>query len=481
MQMAIFDTMVFNTAVFGVFLVIVFFLYWKVLHRNLRIQNIFLLIISYIFYGWWDWRFLGLLALSTTIDYFIGIAIEDAKNPRKRKWLLLSTLSLNLGILGYFKYAGFFIDSMVDVFALFDVHLARPTLEIILPIGLSFYTFQELSYTIDIYRGKMNASRDPINFFAYVSFFPQLVAGPIERATNLLPQFAQARVFDSAFAVSGLRLMLWGFFKKVVVADNLGRFVDSVYGTSEITEGSTWFLATALFIVQVYCDFSGYTDIARGCARLFGFRLMLNFDRPLLAPNFRDFWRRWHISLTNWFRDYIYYPLGGNQRGTIRTCFNLITVFTISGLWHGADLKYVFWGALTGVLSCVEILNPFKIKLPYLLAVFVVMCMNVLAFVFFRSLDFEQAGHIVSSVFSTWHPQDALLHLLLVYKSPLLTIVVFVLVATMLVIEYYQSSLKTILLNASRPVRWSVYYAFILIIIFCGAYNNAPHFVYFQF
>lgn len=343
--------MLFTSLEYLLFLPLVFSLYW-LLNRadNLRWQNLFLLLVSYLFYGWWDARFLVLIAFSTLVDYVVGQRIEAnlANRKRAKSWLLLSLIT-NLGLLGYFKYANFFIDSWVHAWAKLGVEMNVSTLQIILPVGISFYTFQTLSYSIDIYRGKLKPTRDLIAFGTFVAFFPQLVAGPIERARDLLPQIAQKRRFNADFAASGLRLMLWGLIKKVVIADSAGRYVDVAYsleGLSPLAVAA----AAALFAIQVYGDFSGYSDIAIGTARLFGIRLSTNFRMPFFARNMRELWQRWHISLTSWFTEYVYIPLGGSRKGKWRTQINIMIVFVISGLWHGASWNYVLWGAINGVL-----------------------------------------------------------------------------------------------------------------------------------
>ena len=303
--------MLFNSPEFLLFLPIVFGLYWFVTQRNLKAQNLLLLVASYVFYGWWDWRFLGLIALSTIVDFLVGIRIEEAPDKaRKKRWLWVS-LAVNLGILGYFKYANFFIENWISAWDSLGVTMHASTLQVILPVGISFYTFQTLSYSIDIYRGNLKATRDPVAFGAFVSFFPQLVAGPIERATNLLPQITSPRNFTYEQGRDGMRLILWGMFKKVVVADSCAPYVDMCFDNPEAFSGSTLILGAILFSFQIYGDFSGYSDIAIGTAKLFGFELMTNFKFPYFSRDIAEFWRRWHISLSTWFRDYLYIPLGG--------------------------------------------------------------------------------------------------------------------------------------------------------------------------
>ncbi len=348
--------MLFNSFEFLLFLPIVFLLYWfvfgsyapKWLHwlANLKMQNFFIVVVSYIFYGWWDWRFLLLIALTSFCSWGSGVLIASLR----RKIILWANIILNLGILGFFKYFNFFVQSFVDAFAGLGITLHATTLNIILPVGISFYTFQALSYSIDVYKGKIEATRDIVAFFAFVSFFPQLVAGPIERATNLLPQFQKPRTFDYEKTVDGCRQMLWGFFKKIVIADNCAVYVNQVFENYQDQSGSTLLLAAIFFTFQIYGDFSGYSDIAIGCARLFGINLMRNFNFPYFSRDIAEFWRRWHISLTTWFRDYIYIPLGGSRTTKAKVIRNTFIIFLVSGFWHGANWTFIAWGAYHALL-----------------------------------------------------------------------------------------------------------------------------------
>ncbi len=307
--------MLFNSIDFAIFLPIVFFLYWFVTGKNLRLQNILLVVASYVFYGWWDWRFLILIFFTSTMDFTISRQLANTDSLRARKLLLAGSIIIDLGILGFFKYFNFFADNFITAFRFFGHEIQAHSLKIILPVGISFYTFQSLSYTIDVYRRKLEPTSNLIDFLAFVSFFPQLVAGPIERATNLLPQFYRRREFDYAKAVDGMRQMLWGLFKKIVIADNCARFANQIFSNSSSLSGSTLVLGVLFFTFQIYGDFSGYSDIAVGTARLFGFSLMRNFAYPYFSRDIAEFWRRWHISLSTWFRDYLYIPLGGSRGG----------------------------------------------------------------------------------------------------------------------------------------------------------------------
>ena len=345
--------MLFNSIEFLFFLPIVFLLYWFVF-RSYRWQNLLIVLASYVFYGWWDWRFLLLIALTSFCSFLSGVGLERYEGNRSRQKLVsAANIILNLSILGVFKYYNFFVESFSFLFSSMGLQLDWVTLNIVLPVGISFYTFQALSYTIDVYQHKLRATHDVVAFFAYISFFPQLVAGPIERATHLLPQFQKKRHFEYDKAVDGCRQMLWGFFKKMVIADNCGSIVTQIWGSYGHQPGFILFCGAILFTIQIYCDFSGYSDIAIGCARLFGFDLMKNFDYPHLARSIPEFWRRWHISLTTWFRDYVYFPLGGSRCSQWRAVRNVLLVWAVSGLWHGANWTFVCWGLYHGILLAI--------------------------------------------------------------------------------------------------------------------------------
>jgi len=343
--------MLFNSNEFLKFLA-AFFLFYYLVRNDRRARNLLVIAGSYLFYGWWDWRFLGLIIISTLLDYFVGIGLASQEDPRRRRILVLASVAGNLSILGFFKYYDFFVESLRVLLGKLGVSMDVHTLGIVLPVGISFYTFQTMSYTLDVYRRRVPATRDLGAFAAYVAFFPQLVAGPIERAHNLLPQFLSVRRIDSAKFASGIWLLVWGMFKKVVVADNLAPLVQGIYDTAGWAPGPSGpavILATLAFGMQIYCDFSGYSDIARGVARMLGFELMLNFNLPYAAGNLRDFWRRWHISLSTWLRDYLYISLGGNRRGRGRTLVNIMLTMLLGGLWHGAAWHFVFWGGWHGL------------------------------------------------------------------------------------------------------------------------------------
>ena len=339
--------MLFNSTLFLKFFTGFLLLYWLA-RKNLVLRNWLIVGASYLFYGAWDWRFLGLLVVSSLVDYFVALGLDRKTNDRRRRWLLIASMVVNLGILGFFKYYGFFVESMRELLGQIGVAFDLGTLDVVLPVGISFYTFQTMSYTIDVYRRKIRATRRLPDFLAYVSFFPQLVAGPIERAAHLLPQFAETRTITAGMVREGIWLCVWGLFKKVVIADNLAPLVEMAFASPD-PSGPLVLLGTAAFALQIYGDFSGYTDIARGTARILGFDLMLNFNLPYLAANVREFWGRWHISLSTWLRDYLYIPLGGNRHGTVATCANLMITMVLGGLWHGAAWTFVLWGAWHGV------------------------------------------------------------------------------------------------------------------------------------
>lgn len=345
--------MSFNSFEYLLFLPIVFLLYWFVFARNLKLQNLLVIVASYVFYGWWSWGFLILIAFTSLCSFLSGIATHKSKasgNSKCAKWITITNVAINLGILGVYKYYDFFANSLCGAFSTIGVNLNISSLNLILPVGISFYTFQALSYSIDVYRGNIEATRDPLSFFAFISFFPQLVAGPIERATNLLPQFQRPRSFAYDKAVDGMRQMLWGFFKKMVVADNCAQAANAIFDTYQTQSSFMLFMGAFFFIFQIYGDFSGYSDIAIGTARLFGIDLKKNFHYPYFSRNIAEFWKRWHISLNTWFVDYVYIPLGGSREGLAKTIRNTFVIFLLSGLWHGANWTFVVWGGYHSLL-----------------------------------------------------------------------------------------------------------------------------------
>lgn len=404
--------MFFNSLDFAFFLPIVFALYWLA-KRNIKLQNTILLISSYYFYACWDWRFLSLILISSLVDFLVGIALSNQEHVVKRKVLLWTSISVNIGFLAFFKYYNFFVEEFVAVFSMFGREIQANSLNIILPIGISFYTFQTLSYSIDIYKRKLEPSRDFIAFSAFVSFFPQLVAGPVERASNLLPQFLRQRTFDYSNAVMGMQQILWGLFKKMVIADNCAELANMIFNNSADYSGSTLLLGAIFFSFQIYGDFSGYSDIAIGTARLFGIKLMKNFDFPYFSRDIAEFWRRWHISLSSWFRDYVYIPLGGSRVKKAKNIRNVFIVFAVSGLWHGANWTFLIWGILNAIFflplllldtnrNHLDIVAKGKLfpSFKELIAILSTFGITVLAWVFFRAESLTHAISYLDSMFN---------------------------------------------------------------------------------
>ena len=405
--------MLFDSIDFIVFLPTLFFLYWFVFNKNLQVQNLLIVVASAVFYGWWSTQFLFLIFFSTIVDFSVGRGLANTAIPRKRKWLLWISIFANIGLLMYFKYCNFFVDNFIAAFSFFGTDIGPNSLSIILPVGISFYTFQTLSYTIDVYNKKLAPTSDFIRFAAFVSFFPQLVAGPIEKAAHLLPQFSVERKFDYASAVDGSRQILWGFFKKIVIADNCARYANMVFDNSEMCNGSTLLLGAVFFAFQIYSDFSGYSDIAIGTARLFGFRLTKNFAFPYFSRNIAEFWKRWHISLSSWFRDYLYIPLGGSRHGTAKSIRNIFIIFLVSGFWHGSRWNFIVWGALNALYflpifltnnnrkySTTVAHNRIFPSFKELFQILLTFSLSTLAFIFFRAETLEQATGFVIGIFN---------------------------------------------------------------------------------
>ena len=390
--------MTFDSAAFLIFLPLVVGIHWLLPHRW---RKYWLLAASYFFYMYWNPALIVLLLFSTVVDYGCSRGMETATTGQKKLLMLISVL-VNLGLLFSFKYLDFFGQTVNAFCTVANIPYRVPALNLILPVGISFYTFQTMSYTIDVYRGKITAERDFVSFALYVTFFPQLVAGPIERAGALLPQLKAQRKPEREDFAAGFQLLVSGFFRKVVIADLCGRFVDRVYGAAEPVDGSAVLVATLLFAVQIYCDFAGYSEIAAGSARLMGIRLMRNFDRPYLSGSIREFWRRWHISLSGWFTDYLYIPLGGSRRGRKRQIFATLVVFAASGLWHGARWTFVLWGLLHGVLLTLEILTKSSDRKPRWLGIGLTFAAVTLSWVFFRSNTLEQAVAFLTALLRPW-------------------------------------------------------------------------------
>lgn len=478
--------MLFNSIDFVVFLPIVFILYWLIPKEKIKLQNLLIVGASYFFYGWWDWRYLGLILLSTLVDYAVGVRLASTESRSSRKALLWISLLVNLGLLGFFKYYDFFLENFIASFSFFGAELNASSLNLILPVGISFYTFQTLSYTIDVYKGKLDPTHDFIAFSAFVSFFPQLVAGPIERATQLLPQFYQSRNFDYSKAVDGLRQILWGLFKKIVIADNCAELANLIFNNSDHYSGSTLVLGALFFSFQIYGDFSGYSDIAIGTARLFGFNLSRNFAFPYFSRDIAEFWRRWHISLSTWFRDYLYIPLGGSHGSTALKLRNTFLIFLVSGFWHGANWTFIIWGALNALYFLPLLLgqrnrkhldivgsNGNPIKLKELFKILLTFGLTVLAWVFFRAENLEHAFHYILGIFSA-----SLFSLPeILPKTILLLLVLF------LVIEWIgredQFALQQFGLKWNKSLRYILYLSLIAALFWFG--GKEQQFIYFQF
>jgi len=478
--------MLFNSIDFAIFLPIVFILYWFGTNKNLKLQNFLIVAASYLFYGWWDWRFLSLILFSTIVDYLVGLGLLKQENQTKRIILLWIGILINLSFLGFFKYYNFFLDNFISAFSFFGTKIQANTLDLILPVGISFYTFQTLSYSIDVYKRKLEPTKDFIAFTAFVTFFPQLVAGPIERATHLLPQFYKKRIFDYSKAVDGMRQILWGLFKKIVIADNCAEYANLIFNNSADYSGSTLVLGALFFTFQIYGDFSGYSDIAIGTSRLFGFDLMRNFNFPYFSRDIGEFWRRWHISLSTWFRDYLYIPLGGSRGGTWMKVRNTLIIFIVSGFWHGANWTFIVWGALNAIYflpllltnnnrSNIEIVAQGKLlpsvkELSFMLLTF---ALTVFAWIFFRAENIGHSFNYISEIFS-----GSLYTIPEIRPRNLILLVLFFVLIEWLGREG-QFAIQKLGIKWKRPIRYAMYYAIIIAIFWFG--GREEQFIYFQF
>ena len=478
--------MLFNTLDFAIFFPIVFAIYW-LLNKNLNIQNLFTVFASYVFYAWWDWRFLILIIFSSIVDFAIAKNIQKTEKLSKRKILLVVSIILNLGFLCYFKYFNFFLDNFVNVFTFFGVRINNHSLNIVLPVGISFYTFQTLSYTIDVYRRQLKATHQLIPFLAYVSFFPQLVAGPIERATNLLPQFLNSRNFDRERAIQGLNLMIWGFFKKMVIADNCANYANQIFERYEQMDSFSLMLGGVYFSFQIYCDFSGYSDIAIGLGRLFGFDLMKNFNYPYFSRNVAEFWRRWHISLSTWFRDYLYIPLGGNRVSKVISIRNIFIIFLVSGFWHGANWTFIVWGFLHAVCFVPSFLMNKNRKylseittnynLPGLrdfIAILKTYAIVVIGWIIFRSKTLNDAYLYLKIMVDPQNIKFQLKYLSIERYVPELLILISIFV----VIEWFNRNNEHPINGKLKNLKLA---SIIIGIIWFGVFSDSSEFIYFQF
>jgi alginate O-acetyltransferase complex protein AlgI len=478
--------MLFNSISYAIFLPIIFILYWVINNKSLKFQNILLLGASYYFYACWDWRFLFLLIFSTLLDYFTGLKMSNSQNQISKKiWFWLS-ISVNLGFLGVFKYYNFFSESFANALANLGLHINPWTLKVILPVGISFYTFHGLSYVIDIYKNRIKSEDNFIDYAVFVSFFPLLVAGPIERATHLLPQIKKKRIFDYTKAVDGLRQILWGLFKKAVIADQCAEYTNLIFGSYTDHPGSKLVLAALIFSFQIYCDFSGYSDIALGTARLFGIELLRNFAFPYFSRDIAEFWRRWHISLSSWFRDYLYFPLGGSKGNLWLKVRNTFIIFIVSGFWHGANWTFIVWGLLNALYimpsivfntnrNYLDIVAKGKIlpSLKDLFAMISTFTLTSLAWIFFRSENLASALNYLSIIFS-----KSLL--IIPDKRP---DQIFIFLGVFLIIEWggreQQFAIAKLGFKWPKFLRWIFYYVLILCVFYFAGANQ--QFIYFQF
>ncbi len=477
--------MFFNSLTFAAFLPIVFILYWFVFKRHLKSQNLLVLVASYVFYGWWDYRFLSLIILSTIVDYFVGLALQKQQDTKKRKWLLACSLVFNLSLLGFFKYANFFIESWVDAWQMLGVEMQSSSLQIILPVGISFYTFQTLSYTIDVYRKKMEPTSSFVQFATYVAFFPQLVAGPIERASHLLPQFKIPRTFNFETAKSGVHLIIWGLFQKVVIADSCATYVNAIFTNYEGMNSLTLLLGAVYFAFQIYGDFAGYSNIAIGVARLLGFDLMRNFNYPYFSRDIAEFWRRWHISLSTWFRDYLYIPLGGSKGSKTQQIRNVFVIFIVSGFWHGANWTFVAWGALNALYFLPLLLlkqNRNNIDIvaggrffPSIKEIFQIgstFVLTCLAWVFFRSSSITDSLAYLERLFTNLEFKKQYLNI------ERYSVEMLLLIAFFLGVEWVYRQRETPLYGKFDMVK--IVIVLLMIIVF-GVFSEHQSFIYFQF
>ncbi len=483
--------MLFNSLSFAIFLPIVFLVYWAVPHKW---RWVILLISSYYFYMSWNVKYVVLILFTTFISYACALGLERAEGVKKKKILIVSTMVASLGCLFFFKYFNFASESIADILNLFTIQVHPITLNLLLPVGISFYTFQTLGYVIDVYRGEVKAEKNFGKYATFISFFPQLVAGPIERTKNLMPQIVEEHKFDYEKAVSGIRLMAWGFFKKIVIADTLAVSVDTVYDSLRLYKGFPLLVASILFSIQIYCDFAGYSDIAIGTARLFGIDLMQNFNSPYFATSVKDFWSRWHISLSSWLRDYIYIPLGGNRVSKARNAFNLMTTFLISGLWHGANWTYVVWGGIHGFAQVIEKFlfknknrrkNEKQGGAKWWLSVLFTFVFATFAWIFFRAENISDAFYVLTHMFQgIGNPMQYISQIDVYLNIDKLTLLGMIISVALLAIYDYMSLKKDVLSCLGKKkaaVRWAIYVVFIIFLIFNIPVTSGQEFIYFQF
>ncbi len=484
--------MLFNSINFAIFLPIVFLLYWFVANRSLKLQNLLLLVSSYFFYACWDWRFLFLLFFSTLLDYYTGLKMMEAKTLNEKKAWFWISITVNLGFLGFFKYYNFFAESFSELISNFGLQVTPWILKVILPVGISFYTFHGLSYVIDIYKNRIKAEKNFIDYSVFVSFFPLLVAGPIERATHLLPQIKQKRSFNYTKAVDGLRQILWGLFKKIVIADQCAEYTNIIFNNSDAHSGSTLLLGAVFFTFQIYGDFSGYSDIALGTARLFGIDLLRNFAFPYFSRDIAEFWRRWHISLSTWFRDYLYIPLGGSKGSMWIKIRNTFIIFLVSGFWHGANWTFIIWGLLNALYIMPSIIfntnrNNLDIvaqgkyfpSLRELLSMVVTFGLTVFAWIFFRAENVSHAWSIIKKIFSDTIIQFPNFDKDDTIKPTILLLFIFTIIEW--IGREQQYAIQSLGLKWSQLMRWIFYGVLILTIYYFSVSIDTQQFIYFQF
>jgi alginate O-acetyltransferase complex protein AlgI len=485
--------MLFNSLPYLLFFPMVFIVYWFFVGKKLVFQNLFLLVCSYYFYSCWDWRFLLLLIFSTFLDYFTGLKIYENDNKVTKKVWLCTSVIINLGFLGFFKYFNFFSESFAELLLSFGLQVNQVSLNVILPVGISFYTFHGLSYVFDIYYGKTKPTKNYVDYSLFVSYFPLLVAGPIERASHLLPQLKKARIFNYPLAVDGLKQILWGFFKKIVIADNCAEYANMIFNNSDQYSGSVLVLGAIFFTFQIYGDFSGYSDIALGSSKLLGIQLLKNFSFPYFSRDIAEFWRRWHISLSSWFKEYVYIPLGGSKEGMFKAIRNTFIIFIVSGFWHGANWTFIFWGFLNALFimpsiifrsnrNNLEIIAKGKLfpEIKELLSVIVTFMLTVFAWIFFRAENLTHAFSFIKKIFS-----------ITLFSSPIKSMpeikgsfIILILVCFFMTIEWLgregDFGLQTILTKQKKYVRWG-FYSFVVFLIGMYMQTKETEFIYFQF
>lgn len=469
--------MTFTTITFLVFMIIFFSIYWILAPKNKNLRNVLIILGGYLFYGWWDWRFLILLIFSSTVDFCSGLLIGHAKTQSAKRGFLWLSLGVNICLLGFFKYCDFFIQSFNDLMIQLGHEGDTKLLKIILPVGLSFYTFQSMSYALDVYKGKLKPTKNIVDFFAFVAFFPQLVSGPIERAVNMLPQFASKKTFDYTQAVSGLRMIIWGLFKKMVIADTFAVLANAYFGNPTGFDSASAWIGVFAFTIQIYCDFSGYSDIAIGTARLLGFEVMMNFRTPYFSKTFTEFWQRWHISLSTWFRDYVFIPLGGSKKGFGRAMLNILITFLLSGFWHGANYTFIVWGFLHGSMLIAEkrIMKWFPHYTGFAPLVFLIV---MLYWIPFRTENLVQSGLATAQLFAGNTDYKNFIYPLNNHNLCFIPVFLLFVIAECWI---NKKSFAEKIVTIPRVGRWIIYYSLIACILLFGDFKNAPSFIYFQF